>query len=531
MHLFIQLALCCLLAFPLVAANSPIPNYEVGDTAKATITTPIPLIVVDQQKTEMLRQQEAARVQAIFRYYPKVMDEAENNLRTAFDGMREKFQNLLQTNFNKRVLGTQALAQARFQRFHSNFQKQNKNFPLTVDLVHLWASGESDAAIQTEYAAKLRTVMSGYIRPDSLPPAGKVGPWNGRVVALPSPGYVLDLETAEKQSFLLNKTNFVALNKARKEFVSSFPSNEVNVARFIASFIKENLVLDEELTAQARSRRTEAIWAADNYDVGQVLVSSNESVTPRIKAALDQLREKTAADTAKAEAAEQKLQAHAKAARFQEQALLAKAEADAASERNTWIAIGAGALAIVVLLGVLLRFKKRPAQSHALVPMPLVSTQVHVPLLPTTEGSMVVSSSAAPSVVTSAETDHWKERAIEAELKAEQLSTVVKAGLFPQLSRWLAQKFVRRLVLERKELMETQRRAELAIVEMETRLHEIRAPLEERLRAYEERIQELERKLAAKNEENQELIKATILAARRKLEEERSNSKNLLEFN
>jgi hypothetical protein len=357
-----------------------------------------------------------------------------------------------------------------------------------------------------------------------------VGPWNGRVVALPSPGYVLDLETAEKQSFLLNKTNFVALNKARKDFINTFSSNEVVVAKFIASFIKENLVVDEELTAQARARRTEAIWAADNYDAGQVIVSSNETVTPRIKAALDQLREKMAAETAKAEAAEQKLKAQAKAARFQEQALLAKAEADAAAERNKWIVIGSGALGIVILLGVLLRHRKRP--TPGLMPVSLVTTQVHVPtFLPTSEGSVVVSSSANPGAVSGPDAEHWKERAIEAELKAEQLSTVVKAGLFPQLSRWLAQKFVRRLVLERRELLETQRRAELAIAEMENRLHEIRAPLEERLKAYEERIQELERLLAAKNEENQELIKATILAARRKLEEERSNSKNLLEFN
>jgi hypothetical protein len=529
MHLVIQFVLCCALVSPLFAGNGSIPRYEVGEKARATITTPVPLIVVDQEKTEMLRQQEAARVPAIFRFYPKAVDEAENKLRTVFDNTREKFQNQIQTDFNKPTLGTEALAQPKFQRLQSNFRKQNKNFPLTEDLAQVWATGDSDAAIQTTLAGKLREVMAGYIRPDNLPQVAKTGPWNGRVVTLPSPGYVLDLETAQKQSFTTNKTNFVAIGKLRKEFISSYPSNEQAVAKFIASFIQENLVPDEELTRQARASRTEAIWSADNYEAGQVLVSSNEPITPRIKAALDQLREKMTAQAAQAELAEEKLKAQNKAARFREQALLAKAEAETAAERNWWLAIAGGAVGIVVLISVLLRLKKKPVVT-ALVPMSMVGSHSNVPMLSSNgEGSVVLSTSATSTAVPSVEADAWKERALVAELKAEQLSTVVKAGLLPQLSRWLANKFVSRLALERRQLLETQHRAELAIAEIEHRLEEVRAPLEERLRVYEDRIQTLEAELAAKAAENQELIKATILAARRKLEQERS--KNLLEFN
>jgi hypothetical protein len=529
MHFVIQIFLCCALVSPILAGTGFIPQYEVGNRARATITTPVPLIVVDQQKTEMLRQQEAARVPAIFRFYPKAVDEAENKLRTAFDNGREKFQNQIQAEFKKPALDIQALAQPKFQQLQSNFQKQNKSFPLTADLVQLWATGESDAAIQTAFAGKLRGVMAGYIRPDTLSPVAKIGPGNGMVVTLPSSGYVLDLETAQKQSFLTNKTSFIAIGKLRNEFINSYPSNEQAVARFIASFIKENLVPDEELTRQARASRTEAIWSADNYEAGQVLVSSNEPITPRIKAALDQLREKMTADSAQAEQAEEKLKAQNKAARFREQALLAKAEEETAAERNWWMAIAGGVVGVVVLLSVLLRLKKKPAVT-GLVSMPMVSSQSNIPMLSSVgEGSVVISTFSSPAAFPSAEADAWKERALDAELKAEQLSTVVKAGLLPQLSRWLANKFVSRLALERRQLMETQHRAELVIAEIENRLEQVRAPLEERLRVYEERIQTLEAELAAKAAENQELIKATIVAARRKIEQERS--KNLLEFN
>ena len=65
--------------------------------------------------------------------------------------------------------------------------------------------------------------------------------------------------------------------------------------------------------------------------------------------------------------------------------------------------------------------------------------------------------------------------------------------------------------------------AELA--ELEQRLFSVKAPLEERLRAYEERITELEKDLTAKGKENRELIEATIAIAKKKLELERSKER------
>ena len=55
---------------------------------------------------------------------------------------------------------------------------------------------------------------------------------------------------------------------------------------------------------------------------------------------------------------------------------------------------------------------------------------------------------------------------------------------------------------------------------MEQRLEKLHAPLEERLKAYERRIADLERELAAKGEENRELLKARIDTARKKLASE-----------
>ena len=57
------------------------------------------------------------------------------------------------------------------------------------------------------------------------------------------------------------------------------------------------------------------------------------------------------------------------------------------------------------------------------------------------------------------------------------------------------------------------------------RLNELHAPLQNRLNAYESRIQELERELAARTEENRELLKLKIDLLRQQLEAERVPSR------
>ena len=87
--------------------------------------------------------------------------------------------------------------------------------------------------------------------------------------------------------------------------------------------------------------------------------------------------------------------------------------------------------------------------------------------------------------------------------------------------RWI-EKIMRRLISERTGMLDTQRQAERVLSELERRLEKVHAPLQERLRAYEQRIAELETELAAKGAENRELLRATILLARKKLEAERA---------
>ena len=81
---------------------------------------------------------------------------------------------------------------------------------------------------------------------------------------------------------------------------------------------------------------------------------------------------------------------------------------------------------------------------------------------------------------------------------------------------------LQRLMLQRRVILSDQQTAEREVADLAERLEHVHAPLEDRLRAYERRIAELEAELAARGEQNLELIKARIETTRRKLDGERT---------
>jgi hypothetical protein len=125
--------------------------------------------------------------------------------------------------------------------------------------------------------------------------------------------------------------------------------------------------------------------------------------------------------------------------------------------------------------------------------------------------------------------DVWRQRALLAELRAEQVQAAVGASLAPHLAQVLKEALVQELAVQRRELLQAQQIAAAEIAQLTHHLDEMRVPIQERLRSYEMRIQELEKELAARNEENRELLKLKIDMLRRQLEIE--STRNRMEFN
>jgi len=132
---------------------------------------------------------------------------------------------------------------------------------------------------------------------------------------------------------------------------------------------------------------------------------------------------------------------------------------------------------------------------------------------------------AAEVTPVNAEVETWRKRAFDAERRADQAQAAARASLAPHLAQMLKETVVQELAMQRRELLKAQEEAALEIAAMIRRFDSVQAPLQDRLRSYEARIQELEKELSALNEENRELLKLKIEMIRHQLEVERVHNR------
>ena len=94
-------------------------------------------------------------------------------------------------------------------------------------------------------------------------------------------------------------------------------------------------------------------------------------------------------------------------------------------------------------------------------------------------------------------------------------------ALVHRFMQWLKSHAVQQLIAQREELIATQQLAQAELGKLERMFVETQAPLQDRLRHYEQRIAQLEQALNGKGEEYQALIESIIRQTRQQLEPER----------
>ena len=98
----------------------------------------------------------------------------------------------------------------------------------------------------------------------------------------------------------------------------------------------------------------------------------------------------------------------------------------------------------------------------------------------------------------------------------------VRQGVIKELSGWLKQKLVRRLMSDRTQLLEAQHLASRMATSLDGRLARIEAQIQQQNQAYSRRIEELNLELAAAREENRELIRERIAQVKAEMEAARA---------
>lgn len=469
-----------------------IAAYRTGDTAEENISTPVALDVIDADATAARKAAEALKTPAIFRSYPNPTNAIATDFLAAFETTRSLFATNLQSTFGKITNADETVASPGFAKFVTAFNRKTIPFPISTELAAVWAHGEVGDAIQTRLLNTLLGMTHRPIRPDDLPAGFALGE-TLRLATVDSPQAELTLADAEQRGKLVTVTSVTTVTRLRDLFRRTFPPAEQPMARTIGKFLQTNCELDARLTQQARDRDTRQLVVVNHYDAGQVIVQRGEIIDAKTKAVLVQLNEKLMPARLDSKLAAQQKQLEqnqaqlelAAAQKARDQKINLQNQTLAARARNQWLlaALAGTCLVALVAFWILARNRRRDA---ALLP-------------------------------------------VRAEKLSPQPHDFFQASLTPQVAQILKDAVVQGLAAQRSELLQAQQAAAAEISALVHRLDELKAPMQERLRSYENRIGELEKDLAERNEENRELLKMKIEMTRRQLEAERA--RNRVDFN
>ena len=123
---------------------------------------------------------------------------------------------------------------------------------------------------------------------------------------------------------------------------------------------------------------------------------------------------------------------------------------------------------------------------------------------------------------TQTQAEALRRRAVTSEHQDERANAVIRKHLIPQLSAWLKQKLMQKLITDRAQLLETQQAAAHKVMAVEERVSRIEQQVQRQNETYQARIEALSRELLTAKEENRELIRDRIAQVKAEMEAARA---------
>lgn len=526
MALGLRLTATAVWAFAAGAAIPPVPDYQIGQIAEVDVVTPVGLTVLDAEETERLRQRMAREAPPVYRYLPTAGEEAVAALRRRLREQRAWFQAALERDYRRSRLNRATVDHPSFTRYVAWLREQNSSLPPVPKLVQAWALGEPDDTLQAELTDRLKTLMARFVV-DETPPASPTPANRARLLPVRQPDAELDLGKAGTRGFECARADLCALPEAQAVLQRGFPSDEQAAARLLAEFVRPNCFLDPALSQQLREGLAAAALATVRYEAGQVIVRRNEVVDTRARAALDALASRRAAGQKRvALAAARWDRVQSGLDRLDEWGARLRARAATLTSRDVVVL---AALALLPAGGLWWQSRRRAARrwrtprpasdptAYTAVVNPARNETIFLPARRSPQPTVTwaaTPTAAVPAAAGPAQggpPTNWREQMSAAEHRAEELMSMVRAGLAPHLARHLADKLVRELIAQRTALLQAHRAAEQEIGLVEARFATLEKQLCQALDLHEQRLRQLQGDLAAKTEENRRLLQ--VLAA------------------
>jgi hypothetical protein len=519
-----------LLAFHVVSSKG---SVALGEVADRDVITPIALSIPDVKETDRVRRELARRPLPVFRFSPQLGEQSEARLRANFEHHRQKFVRLVEKSYGRRTLNRATVNHSGFARFVNGAAKEQGTFPLSVELAGAWALGETADTILDRWMLYLRKSMDRFICSEPVDEtvrsafdADTMLPKNGRVVTVRNLDARIDINAVARDGTHASIIDFRDLPRARAELISGYPAGKRVVATYLATFLQPNALLDIGLTRTWHEEQIASTVAHRRFRAGDIVVHKGDVVDEPIRLAIDAIDEHERLEARKLALAEARRELVAETAfLFWQRGHTFVTAVLGAAERAPWtIALApCGMLALVVLVRRRLRRSAScsavPATSYTVVINPDRPETVFLPVQSSSEPLMVQLAGERPLPRLEADAmSNWREQVLEAEQRAEDLLSRIRAGLAPELAKQMMDRLVQQLLAQRKALLATYAVAAENVTALERRFTGIHEQLKNQLREQEERASALQQQLATKDLENSELLRA-VLDAQKKLTE------------
>ena len=486
------LALIATLASPFSLLAKDLADYHLGDVAAADLTTFLPLDVPDAAATAAQRAAAMDETPSVFRDFSNA---ATNQLAVEFSTvmsvMHGKFKSALRKEFTDGTLMPETITSPEFTNFVSRFIAANQQFPVNFALATEWARGGDGATVTGNLLTRLLAMMQRPVCADQLPADFFPGE-NFYVLPVAHPKDALTLEDVKAHGRLVPTASLTKLSRLRMLFRRGFAKEEQSLAEALASFLRPDCAPDVELTDEFRSNAASRISVTEHYDAGQVIVAHGSVVDEKALAAITQLRQKIALAPPKpATTASPTPAPMATPAAIPTN----KIPATPAPNYLGWAITG---FAAIITFYIVLR-AARPRR--------------HPPLI-------IQAAAMTPKPVGFAEVLD-KRLQVQPPASVNDILKTAPPNIAPQFVDALKEAVVTELATQRRDLLFAQQAAAAEIADLARRLETAQAPLLERLRAYEQRITELELELADQSKQNRELLQLKIEMLKQQIQSER----------
>lgn len=266
-----------------------VPDYQTGDLADRTVTTPTRLIVEDTAATEAARLREGRRLPPLYRFDARVADLAADRFIKDYRQRHELFMQGLAREWPL-PLAAEEVASSRFADFQTAFRLAHPDFPLTEALAHAWATEANAHPLRDATISALRDTLRHYVVEDELPPDA-AGHAEVLLTAPVEAGGLTSGADVESRASRLQRRVMVPLAKVRSRLGSELAGQGNEWSDHAARFAAPNVTFDAVLTLAARAEYAREVVVSVEFQPGDSLSATAQPVSAVQAAALTALRQ------------------------------------------------------------------------------------------------------------------------------------------------------------------------------------------------------------------------------------------------